>query len=500
LDLPDARQYTSFWWAGPIPPDGWGFVLSPRLGQALRAKLAEGKPVRVRARINSRFYDGAFEVVEASIPGATDEEVLLVSHLCHPQPGAHDNGSGAAALVETAATLARLIADGKRNVPFRGLPRSQRGIRFLWLPEMTGTYAWLAEHEPDVQRGRWIAGLNLDMVGADQRQSGSVWELVSLPQAGAAFADHLLSWLREPLLDGQRHQETPFSGGSDHYILSDPTVGIPTPMLIQWPDKFYHTSADTPDKVSPDSLGRSGALAAAYAHWLATAGPSEARWLGHWMGTRFAVQAGKEAAAAVEEARAAADTAEQSKAWVRYRRRSTFRAGRMVAALGSLLRLDPGMGDEVARLRADVVDRSAREVAWAQEALGIGKTNPQPMADEAQPAEATTLIPRRLHPGPIDFGTVLQSAGLRQTLSKELRMAYWQLSDSLGEALPEGATLLQYWADGQRTVAEVSDLVELVTGKAAGDLPLRFFKLLAETGLVELESRAYSGTSPSGGG
>ena len=36
-------------------------------------------------------------------------------------------------------------------------------------------------------------------------------------------------------------------------------------MLIHWPDKFYHTSADTPDQVSADSLGRSGALAATYA-------------------------------------------------------------------------------------------------------------------------------------------------------------------------------------------------------------------------------------------
>ena len=191
--------------------------------------LAEGRHVRVHASIQSRFYDGEMEVVDACIPGQNVQEVLLVSHLCHPVPGAHDNGSGTAALIETAATLARLIATG-------ALPAPQRGIRFLWPPEMTGTFAWLAEHEDDVASGRWIAGLNLDMVGADQNLTGSAWQLVDLPQAGAAFADHLLSWLREPFLDGQRHEETPFSGGSDHYILSDPSVGIPCPMLIQWPD------------------------------------------------------------------------------------------------------------------------------------------------------------------------------------------------------------------------------------------------------------------------
>ncbi len=64
LDLPDARQYTSFWWAGETQPDAWGFVLSPRQGRSLRARLAGGKAVRVRASIRSRFYTGSFEVVD----------------------------------------------------------------------------------------------------------------------------------------------------------------------------------------------------------------------------------------------------------------------------------------------------------------------------------------------------------------------------------------------------------------------------------------------------
>ena len=37
LDLPDALQYTSFWWAGETEPDAWGFVISPRQGKTLRA-------------------------------------------------------------------------------------------------------------------------------------------------------------------------------------------------------------------------------------------------------------------------------------------------------------------------------------------------------------------------------------------------------------------------------------------------------------------------------
>ena len=190
LDLPDARQYTSFWFAGEVQPFGWGFVLSPRQGRALRASLAAGKPVRVQASIRSRFYPGTFEVVEAFIPGTSGaNEILMVSHLCHPRPGANDNASGAAALLETAATLARLIGQGE-------LPAPRHGIRFIWVPEMTGTFAWLAAQEAEVRSGRWLAGLNLDMVGADQCLTNGVCEFVSLPAAGAAFADHLLNWLR----------------------------------------------------------------------------------------------------------------------------------------------------------------------------------------------------------------------------------------------------------------------------------------------------------------
>ncbi|MGB9590087.1 MAG: hypothetical protein ACPL68_04305, partial [Candidatus Hydrothermia bacterium] len=53
----------------------------------------------------------------------------------------------------------------------------------------------------------------------------------------------------------------------DHYILSDPTIGVPTTMIGHWPDLYYHSSQDTPDKVSPDEMTIVGAVASA-AIWL----------------------------------------------------------------------------------------------------------------------------------------------------------------------------------------------------------------------------------------
>src|SRR3954453_4019350 len=162
-DLQDDIQYASWWWWGG-ETRAFGFALSPRVGAELRRMIARtGAPLRVRARVRSHFADGTIETVSALIPGETDEEVLITGHLCHPAPMANDNASGAAAVMEAARALHSLIASG-------ALPKPKRGIRFLWMPEMTGTYAYLATHEADLPR--IVAGLNLDMVGEDQDQLG----------------------------------------------------------------------------------------------------------------------------------------------------------------------------------------------------------------------------------------------------------------------------------------------------------------------------------------
>jgi hypothetical protein len=337
-----------------------------------------------------------------------------------------------------------------------------------------------------VRAGRWIAGLNLDMVGADQRQTGSAWQLVSLPQAGAAFADHLLSWLREPFTEGVRVEETGFSGGSDHYILADPSVGIPASMLIQWPDTFYHTSADTPDKVSPESLARSGGLAAVYACWLATAGPAEARWLGHLMVNRFAAAAGKRAAATVEAARGA-DAPARAKAWADYHKASAFYVERLGVALGSLLRLDGDMAAEIAACRGQATKAVGREEDWVAATLGAGESAAELPAAEPWRSAAEKLIPRRRYPGPIDTNMVVQ-----QTQNKELRLALWQLSDEGGAVFYDSTALAQYWADGCHTIADIADRVAYETGKHPGELALKYFKLLAETGMVEIEHKSHT--------
>ena len=197
------------------------------------------------------------------------------------------------------------------------------------------------------------------------------------------------------------------------------------------------------------------------------------------MAARLAAQAGQEAAATVEKLATLQTAAERARVWVDYRRLSTFRAERNDAALASLHRL----GIEPVALAAAqtrAAEAVAAEEGYVRSLLSADEVQSAPTAEVAGwRMEAATLTPRRLAPGPIDVGLALQAD------SPTLRPAYWQLNDEADEALHVGASLLQYWADGDHTVADIADRVALETGQPMGEVALRYFRLLAEAKLIE---------------
>jgi aminopeptidase YwaD len=475
-DLQDDIQYASWWWWGG-ETKGFGFALSPRAGAELRRTIERrarrgDPPIRVRALVRSHFADGTIEAVTAQIAGATDEQVLIVGHLCHPAPFANDNASGAAAVMEAARALNTLIATGR-------LPKPKRGIRFLWIPEMTGTYAYLAAHED--QLPGTVAGLNLDMVGEDQEQCGSSWLLVRTSDALPSFAAPLLEAIREGYFgeahsfSGQgdfplfRYAVVPYSNGSDHYILGDPSVGIPAPMLIQWPDRFYHTTADTLDKVSPLSLQRSAALAATYAYFVANAGEREVGWLAREMNARFEVRLARKLQSAASAALGGARP--EGPAW---ERRVAFRLDRQEAALESLRRLDPTFDSAPWRTAA----RAIAETAWARACDVLDNW----LAADAEllPEADARLVPTRCYRGPANLRPHMRRlpAEERATAQAMLRR------HSAFTDLPADVALS--WADGTRTLAEILDLTELETGVRDAEGLAEYFKLLARLELIEL--------------
>lgn len=472
-DLPDAIQYASWWWWGG-ETRAFGFALSPRGGVELRRQAARaarsGRSLRLRARVRSSFSDGAMEAVSAFIPGQSDEEVLLVAHLCHPAPCANDNASGAAAAMEIARALNTLIASGE-------LPRPRRGLRFLWIPEMTGTFIYLANHEERIPRT--VAALNLDMVGADQAQTGSVSLVVHTPESLPSFVGELLEAIAgaghshtfrgrgDPPL--HRHGATPFSNGSDHYILADPSVGIPAPMIIEWPDRFYHTTADTLEKVSPATLARNMAVAGAYLAFVATAGAPEAAWLAHELNARFVARLARELQSAVTAALGGEPP--QGAPW---QAQVAYRVERHALALASLQRLDPAFDPTP-------FARAAEEQAallWAQSRAVLAPWRPAERAE--LPPEQAALTPRRLYRGPVSLRPHLGRLPVAEREAAETAMAASRGFDGLV------ADLALFWADGRRSIGAIVDLVELETDVRAPESIAAYFRVLAGLGLLEL--------------
>ena len=485
-DLPDARQYASFWW-GEENPTGWGFVLTPRQGDAIRTALAAAEKVTMRVHIDARLYDGEMENVIATIPGSGDGALLATAHLCHPQDFANDNASGAAALLETAVTLHRLIAAGE-------LPPPRRTLIFLWIPEMTGTYAWLSRHEsliPDI-----VAGVNLDMVGENQAKTGSTLLIDSPPAAMASFAPALLSRLRDALLTQAfsfqqvitplplvRSKTIPFSGGTDHMVTSDPTVGIPSPTLIQWPDSFYHTTADTMEMVDEKSLWLAGTLAGSYLMWLANAGREDALWLGWEMVHRYEV----DLAAFVGDSLAALtdlSPADAARAWAALDAGVSFRQDCMSAALESLLQLAPLENDllslvgDMNALTDGLLDRARHQVR----PRSLPPLSPS-SDDEAWRRRASAIIPQRLYRGPImEMGSPRQlfafdEADIETWRGLYRQVPHWRLVRVFAE----------YWTDGQRDLAEIARLTALESGQNAGPAIETWFRLLEKAGLMVMQ-------------
>ncbi len=258
FDLPDAHVWSK------VGPDqkAFAFVLSPQQGKLLRDQLSREKKLVMHATVDSRSYDGNTCAVTGLIPGRRkSKEILLVAHLF--EPGANDNASGPALCLELARSLTALISKGHLRKP-------QCGIRLLFGAEFVGPMAYFHTHRDVATRS--IVGFNLDMVGEDQGKCRSALTYQTTPDACPSFVNalmaHAFTFARARFIrpiDGK--QSEPFfhayeAGywGNDCFI-SDPTLGVPTVALINWPDRFYHTSADTPDKIDPGNM-----------HWLGKIG------------------------------------------------------------------------------------------------------------------------------------------------------------------------------------------------------------------------------------
>lgn len=239
----------------------WGFSLSKEQTETLKGFLKSKRKVKMRVEVKAETFSGNMPVISAAIEGSLypEQEVIYMAHLDHYKPGANDNASGCAGLMEIATTLTRLINENK-------IQRPLRTIRFLWVPEWEGTAAFIEQNREAVKRG--ILGINLDMIGENLQECQTVLYITRTPLSQPSFLDALIEYFSK-YVDGLdvttqvgsnskfNYRVVDYMGGSDHLMFNDSHIGVPSTMIAHLQDRFWHTSLDTPNRVDLTELERS---------------------------------------------------------------------------------------------------------------------------------------------------------------------------------------------------------------------------------------------------
>ena len=207
----------------------WGFCLRANT----LAQMAEGT---YQVRIDSSLARGSLTYGEFLLPGASREEVLMFTHVCHPSL-ANDNAAGMA----VATHLARWLAEAPRRYSYR----------IVFAPGTIGSLCWLKENERRLARIRH--GLVLGLLG------NAAPLTYKCSRRGNADIDRIVPYaLREIEPDGLVIPFEPY--GYDERQLCSPGFNLPVGRLTRsvndgYPE--YHSSGDNLALVQPLALQRS---------------------------------------------------------------------------------------------------------------------------------------------------------------------------------------------------------------------------------------------------
>jgi len=290
MEYPDLVPYHGLWIKRhEQPKTTFGFTISRRNAEMILDMLKKGEKVVLHAKVDGENYPSNVEMMSATIRGSKypDQEILLLGHLDHYKPGANDNASGSAGLLELARTIQRLIGKGIIQKP-------KRTIRFLWVTEWNGTVPWLKAH-PEVGE-RTIAAINLDMIGNDLEKTDSFFYFTKTPHSLPSFlndlAENMTIYTARLNITTPRGSRSPFNyrifeygGGSDHWMLNDATIGVPA-LMFGHPDPFHHTIQDTPDKIDPTELKRVLFITGSMTLYMANAEDDEAVTLANYVAAK----------------------------------------------------------------------------------------------------------------------------------------------------------------------------------------------------------------------
>lgn len=302
-----AQNQKQGWWGEDETLIRWGhldtwkdptfaFMVSPARAHSWQERLRKGETVRLRAKVTAGRSPGQYLIPTAVIPGRDrTKEIVYSCHLDHPSPGANDNASGCAGILEVARSLNRLVKEGH-------LPQPERTLRFIWPCEVECTIS-LLNARPEFA-ARTLATVHLDMIGGRTDTTKGILRVEGSPPSSPSFVDDvafaLARWVNAqslafadsgsgdwPLIDPDGGKEAlqakvgGFSEGSDHEIWAEGSWRTPIIYVSDWPDRYIHTNRDVPENLDATKMKRAIFVAAASGWYLANVQESDVPLLEH---------------------------------------------------------------------------------------------------------------------------------------------------------------------------------------------------------------------------
>jgi aminopeptidase-like protein len=203
----------------------WGFCLRHRDLEAL-------VPGEYDVLVDATLEPGELVYGEVVLPGRSDDEVLVSSHLCHPAM-ANDNLTGLAVALETVRRLDQRV---DRRYTYR----------FLFAPGTIGSLTWLSQNLDRLDRVRH--GLVITGLGGGGR----------LVYKQTLHGDRTIDHAAAHVVQARGGEVRPYSPwGYDERQFNAVGFGLPVGRLTRTPHgeyPEYHTSADDLDFVGDAEL------------------------------------------------------------------------------------------------------------------------------------------------------------------------------------------------------------------------------------------------------
>jgi hypothetical protein len=476
--------------------DAWACSISYPAGERLRELLRLG-PVSLHADIQCKLFKGHGQNLLATIPGRElpDESVFFVAHTSAATCPCANCAAGPALMVEIARTLTTLIDRG-------AIRRPRRSIKFLYIIEGSGSTAYIAANSQELRGIKTT--FCFDSVGHNQEKLKSVLLFYRHPDSSPTFLNDYFAGIMDhapkdgtwvystsPDISPVQFTQAPYTPWSDNHIWA--AYGIPSPLIMSWPDLYFHTQLLTADNTDPRVFRRAGVTTALAAYQVADAGLEEALAIAGEVAARSTFRLASVANLALQKSLAgqAVQNQMQESAAIaeRAERELRYFAQRDARAITSVVSLIPGEVPEntrkhLDRLGEDLIERARYTADQVKNSLNVSSQK-----------------------------NVVQSAALEAVLHRRSKapasaldgISYPELSELFAEMLAQDDRLMfdalrsigdEFWnsIDGRRSLREIAEALCLQFGfELDPELFLPLANGLANAGMISFSNESVTG-------